>query len=83
MKKAVILSAGLMLASFAAHGAIGLGDCKNVNWYNYGLRDGSVSGRSNLDEYTARCSKFGVTPDAAQYAKGLAAGQWEKANRRF
>ena len=83
MIRLIILSAGLALASFAAYGAIGLGDCKTIDWYKFGLRDGSVSGRSSLDEYTAQCAKSGVTPDAAQYAKGLEAGQWEKAHRRF
>ena len=53
MKRIAIVATGLMLASFAAKGAVGLGDCKNVDWYKFGLRDGSVSGRSSLDDLLA------------------------------
>lgn len=83
MKKALLLAASLALSTLPAHASIGLGDCKNVDWYKFGLRDGSVSGRSSLSDYIAECARYGVKPDEARYAKGLADGQWEKANRRF
>jgi hypothetical protein len=83
MKKALLLAAGLALASLNAHAVIGMGDCKNVDWYQFGHRDGSESGRSSLGSYTEACARFGVKPDEAQYAKGLADGQWVKARRRF
>ena len=61
MIRLIILSAGLALASFAAHGAIGLGDCKHVDWYKFGLRDGSVSGRSSRGTSWRSCHSASST----------------------
>lgn len=83
MRKFLLLACGLALAGCATDAPIGMGDCKGVNWYNFGFRDGSVSGLSSLDRYDAYCAANGVQPDAAEYARGLTAGQWDKAHRRF
>ena len=83
MLRTTILVAILTLAGCASAGNPGLGDCGGADWYKYGLRDGSVSGRSSFDEYSAQCAAFGVKPDAARYTKGLEDGQWEKAHQRF
>jgi hypothetical protein len=81
--RGVILTAGIVLAGCAStpDGALGLKACKDVDWYQYGWRDGSVSGLSSLEKYTADCAVVGVKPDAAQYNGGLETGRWEKAHR--
>jgi hypothetical protein len=79
----LILAAGIALVGCAStpDGALGLKACKDVDWYQYGWRDGSMSGLSSLERYTADCAVVGVKPDAAQYEKGLETGRWEKAHR--
>ena len=84
MKIFLVIAYGLALAGCAAGDTPGLGDCADVNWYSYGLRDGSESGRSNLQRYNEACAALSAKPDAAQYEKGLAEGLRIKArDRRF
>jgi hypothetical protein len=81
MMRILLLSSILALAACADTPSIGMDDCKTVDWYKLGYRDGSAAGRSELDRYTQHCG--GVAPNAAAYNQGLEKGQWEKAHRRF
>ena len=80
---ATIVAATFALVGCASDGKVGLNDCKEVDWYKYGFRDGSAhAARSNLERYEQDCAASGVKPDAAAYNKGLAAGIAEFRNRR-
>jgi len=79
VKKTLLIAATLALAACAEGGAI-MPDCKTLDWYKLGYRDGSAAGRSELAAYAQHCS---VKPDEAAYNQGLEKGQWEKAHRRF
>lgn len=73
----------MALAGCATDGQVGFTDCRSVDWYKYGYRDGSASAaRSNLESYERDCASAGVKPDAAAYVKGLQQGILDFSNRR-
>jgi outer membrane protein assembly factor BamD (BamD/ComL family) len=70
-------------AGCASDQKLGATECKAVDWYKYGFRDGSASAaRSNLEHYNRECAGSGVTPDAAAYNKGLGDGIASMRGRR-
>jgi hypothetical protein len=67
----------LVLVCFANAGCTTLNaeDCRTMDWFRLGARDGETN--SNLiSRYAGQCAPAGVTPDAAQYAKGRIRGLW-------
>jgi uncharacterized protein DUF2799 len=54
-------------------------DCRSANWYDLGKRDGETYGsRAMIDQYTQRCTAFGVKPDEARYMLG-----WDDGNMEY
>lgn len=83
MRRMGIAVLAIVLAGCASDGILGMADCKSVDWYKYGYRDGSASAaRSNLDQYIRECAPSGVKPDETAYNKGLQAGIADFSNRR-
>ena len=73
MKSSIlILASGLALAGCQS---LGVGDCRAIDWYQLGVRDGE-SNSNLIDRYTAQCNSSGAQPDAARYAEGRVRGLW-------
>ena len=83
MKRVATILVAAMVAGCASDGKLGLDDCKGVDWYKYGYRDGSAgAARTNLEHYIRECAPSGVKPDEAAYNKGLQSGIADFANKR-
>jgi len=46
-------------------------DCRDLDWYKVGQRDGRMGAQPQAEQHAARC---GVTADAARYTEGWRAG---------
>lgn len=54
-------------------------DCRGMDWYRLGRRDGEVYGsRAAIDQYRYQCAAYGVAPDEAAYALG-----WDDGNMEY
>ena len=51
------------------------GECRTVDWYDLGIRDGSAGwAASRVEEHAKACADFGIRPDRARYEDGRRVG---------
>ena len=57
-------------------------ECRSVNWYDIGERDGNAYGmRPRIDQYAHQCSAFGVQAVESDYMRGWVDGYREWTRR--
>ena len=58
-------------------------DCRTVDWYRLGDRDGVNGSPTLIDQYTLQCQAFGLKPNDARYMEGWRDGAARKRTMRF
>lgn len=66
---------GLLLSLLAGCATLDESQCRSVNWFELGSRDGSLGySESRLQAHGEACSEFGLSADAAAWRNGYAQG---------
>ena len=65
----------LLLTALAGCATLDESQCRSVNWFELGSRDGSLGyGENRLESHREACSEFGLSTDAAAWREGYAEG---------
>jgi len=79
MKFATAVSLFALMLAGCASVTLDAEGCRNADWVKIGHRDGVSGNESRLQQHAAQCAPYGVKPDEAKYASGLAEGHSDHA----
>jgi hypothetical protein len=78
-----ILAAAACAAALSGCVTYSADDCRNVDWYRIGDRDGVSGSQSLVDHYRQMCAAHGVKIDDGRYLQGWRDGADRKRTLRF